>query len=61
MIETDCQELALAWNRGDDRSVGGHIIREMRTYLPNFQGFELRWTGREASGAVHICAKKLYL
>lgn len=43
---------------GSDRSVGGHLCKEMRTYLQNFQGFELRWTGREANVAAHLCAKE---
>lgn len=35
-METDCQEVATAWARGEDHSAGGHLIREMRSYLPNF-------------------------
>ena len=42
IIETDCQAVFEAWKQGDDRSTGGTILREMRTSLPSFQGFELR-------------------
>lgn len=57
ILETDCQMVSLAWKQNDDRSVGSTIIREMFTYLPNFQGFELWWTGREANVAAHKCAR----
>ena len=58
VLESDCLAVCQAWNRDDDRSVGCNIFREMRTYLPFFQGFEFRWTGREANGVAHRCAKE---
>lgn len=35
LLEIDYQSVANAWLRGEDRSVGGQLIREMRIYLPH--------------------------
>ena len=58
IIEIDCQAIVTAWKQENDRSVGGQLCKEMRTYLHNFQGFDLRWTGREANIVAHLCAKE---
>lgn len=57
VIETDCQIFVRDWIEGNDRSGGGHIIREMKSYLSNFQGFDLKFVGRGANAAAHACAR----
>ena len=58
MAETNCQAVVMAWEQGTDRSIGGHIILEMSTYLRHFQHFVLRWTERESNFVAHSCAKR---
>ena len=57
VLKTDCQAVYDAWHQ-HDRSMGGSIFREKRTYLPNLQGFEICRTGRDANVAAHTCAKE---
>ena len=58
ILETDCQMIDTAWDAGQDRSEAGHIFREMKMYLSNFQGFSLVFSNRSANFAAHLCAKE---
>ena len=58
VLETDCQLIVRDWIEGNDRSAGGHIYREMKSYLSNFQGFDLKFVGRGANVAAHSCARQ---
>lgn len=57
IVETDCQSIYTMWTQGDDRSVGGQVFREMRSYLSSFQGFDLVFVHREANSVAHQCAR----
>ncbi|KAI4974431.1 hypothetical protein ZWY2020_047711 [Hordeum vulgare] len=57
-ISSDCKIVVEDWNEGRDRSSYGPIFREMSSYLSCFQGFELKFSGREANEVAHVFAKK---
>lgn len=58
ILETDCQTVCTLWKAEENRSVGAHVIREMKLFLRHFQGFILQHVGREANGAAHRCARE---
>ncbi|KAI4973157.1 hypothetical protein ZWY2020_028865 [Hordeum vulgare] len=57
-ISSDCKIVVEDWNGGRDRSSCGPIFREMTSYLSCFQGFELKFSGREANEVAHVLPKR---
>ncbi|KAI4988471.1 hypothetical protein ZWY2020_030101 [Hordeum vulgare] len=57
-ILSDCKTVVDDWNGGRDRSSCGPVFREMSSYLSCFQGFELKFSGREANVVAHVLAKR---
>ncbi|XBI78249.1 hypothetical protein VPH35_087974 [Triticum aestivum] len=58
LIETDCQVIRNEWKNGDLSSVGGHVLREIKSCLSNFQGFDIVYTRRDANVVAHRCANE---
>ena len=58
IIETDCQTIRDEWESADCRSMGSTVIREIKSYIPNFQGLSIHYARREANDAAHCCAKE---
>lgn len=57
-IEIDCQVVVNAWNNKEvDRSVCGQIVREMKSWVSSFQGFNLCFARRTANKMAHACAR----
>ncbi|KAI5004323.1 hypothetical protein ZWY2020_031566 [Hordeum vulgare] len=57
-ISSDCKTVVEDWNGGRDRSCCGPIFREMSSYLSCFQGFELKFSGRDANKVAHMLANR---
>jgi ribonuclease HI len=59
ILETDSQVVVSMWNRTDsNKSVGYHIIGEIKEVVGSFQGFNLLFARREANSVAHLCARE---
>ena len=56
VLETDCQEIQQLWD-APQRSTCFHLIMEMKEMSTLFQGFRLRFSGRQTNMAAHRVAR----
>ena len=56
VMETDCQEIQRLWD-APQRSTCYHLILEMKEMATGFQGFRLRFSGRQTNMAAHRVAR----
>ena len=57
VLETDCQEIQRLWEL-PQKSSCFHLIMEMKNLSSFFQGFELRFAGRQSNMVAHRLARQ---
>ena len=57
IVETDSHEIQSLWS-APQKSVGVHILGEMKEISDLLQGFELRYSGRQINLAAYRLAKE---
>jgi hypothetical protein len=58
ILEMDNREVGLKQIREDeDRSVHGHLMKDVRSILRSFEGFEFRMVRRTVNEAAHLVGK----